>query len=191
MADKGADKGPEKEPQNQQHFLAPAVPDIQPVVPSIQPVTQGGTVFERFKLEEPVNEPNREPAGALVSPTGLTRSNTGGHLLFTKLAQNAGQDPDNFALEYGVSKENKQISFYAVSRLSPGAAPIRRDPARQQTTVYLKPIFKKHSTLRPAVRQECSLYLSVDAHGDECLVLPLNTGLDKPVTSRKSGKKDA
>lgn len=138
-----------------------------------------GTAFRRVKVSTPVNEPDRDPAGCTVSTTGLTQTNAAGFLLVEGLARKLGLDPATFALEYGVSEEKKQVAIYPVDAMTGGAAPVRRNKGRTVLTIYLKPVFKESPELRVKSKQQCGMFLDVDAEGDECVVLTLGTALNK------------
>lgn len=184
---------PDKEPHNENQFQSPEaqIPGPKPPeaqIPRPQPSdddAEDGTEFEAFYLDEPHNERDRDAPGSLVSPSGRTKTNSGGHIIFTELARNAGEDPENFALNYGVSLAKKQISFYATSRQTAGAVPLRRYMDRNLTILYLKPLFKKYPSLRVQVRKQCDLKLTKDSKGRECVVLALATGLEKPIRRRQ------
>lgn len=169
----------DKEKETQSH---------EPQIPAPQPEAAPEAGFERVIYEES-NEPVRDPAGALVSTSGLTQTNSGGHIQFTELAQESGVDPADLALDYWVNTQAKQITFYAVDRHTLGAAPVRRYMDRLTTFLYLKPIFAKYPELRPKIRKQCSLQLTTDSKGRPCIILSLGTGLDRPVVTRKSDSK--
>lgn len=144
-----------------------------------------GKVFERFVLTQPIHEAERDPAGALVSTTGLSKANTGGYELVEALVIGMGLDPASFALMCGVNLEDRQVALYPVDGKTAGALPVRRNARRKEMTLYLQPVFKRYKELKPTVRQQGGLFLDLDADGEECVVLALNTGLDKPVVKRK------
>lgn len=138
-----------------------------------------GTSFRRIKVTTPIIEPDRDPPGCTVSPTGLTQTNTAGTLLVEGLARKLGLDPATFTLEYGISEEKKQIALYPVHGQTAGAVPVRRSKGRTLLTLYLKPVFVEAPSLRVKSRQQCSMFLDLDAEGNECIVLPLGTALTK------------
>ncbi|MFZ5828308.1 MAG: hypothetical protein ACOY94_28720 [Bacillota bacterium] len=138
-----------------------------------------GTAFERITADTPVHAPDRDPARATVSPTGLTHTNTEGTLLVEGLARKLGLDPNTFALVYGASEEKKQVALYPVDAKTGGAVGVRRSKARTVLTIYLKPVFKKKPALRVSTKQQCGMFLDVDAEGNDCIVLTLGTALTK------------
>lgn len=182
-----ADQDPEKKAEPKLPPFAAQAPAVQPL--ASVPVTGGsGTTFQRVKLTQPLTEPDRDPPNCLVSPTGLTKTNTGGFQVVEGLALRLGLDA-TFALDYGVNLEKRQVALYPVHGQTAGATPVRRYPKEQLLTIYLKHLFKKYPSLAPRIRQQCSLYLDRDSTGAECVVLALGTGLDKPVVSKnKNGQ---
>jgi|GEM_PF-3975091 len=147
-------------------------------VPGAQ-VDPASLEFETVDFDPSAHDYHRDPSGATVAETGRTLTNTSGHMDFTTLAERASLDPLDFALQFGVSEERQQISLYAVSPHVKGAAPVRRDMKRKVTTVYLHTIFKKYPKLKVKGTKLCSMLLTKDAKGRECILISLGTALSK------------
>lgn len=146
-----------------------------------------------FTLRSPkavVGSANRDPEGAMVSPSGLTKVNVTGTECFDGLADDLGIDREKYGVLLGGDKAAHQVSCVIVPLGVPGAVPVRRDEAKTRITLYLHELFKDMPSLRPTSRRWCTLDRIADGKTNDkkndFIVLNLNTALPRHTTSRKA-----
>jgi len=122
----------------------------------------------------------RNPPKAVVTPTGLSETNTAGADLFTKRALAESLDPKTYKTSYAVDTETGFIYIYTVSPQTVDSVSVRRDTKKHTITLYLEDVFDDTPDFRPTARRECDLSEGADQDGVACVVLAIRGSLIKP-----------
>lgn len=132
----------------------------------------------------------RAPAAAVVTPTGEARLNANSSILLGQLAHEAGLDPTQFSVTFGVNVSSELVAVYPVAHGTPGAAPVRMHKGRRVMSIHLSGVFQAHPSLRVDGRRQCAITVETTAKGVPCLVLGLQAALTKPKIARPKAKKE-
>ncbi|HEY3367012.1 MAG TPA: hypothetical protein VGK74_18320 [Symbiobacteriaceae bacterium] len=129
---------------------------------------------------------HRDPSGAKVMPSGNVRANANGCDDFDELALAKALDVKNYSAGLGVDEAKRLIYIYAEKPETTGCVGIHRG-AKREYSFSVATVFAEAPALRVNTRRQCPLVSGTDSHGEPCLILSLDSALDKPVRTKKTG----
>lgn len=128
----------------------------------------------------------RDPAGGMLTPTGILDVNVAGTELFDRVAELQSLKTDEYGCVFGGDETRRQVA--AVLRLpgeEDGVSAVRRSTDRKTITLYLSEVLADMPSLRPATTMWCRITKEPDGKDGFYLAIHLNTALEPgPVRHR-------
>ncbi len=133
-------------------------------------------VVRKFRTGETATK--KGPPKLKIRPSGYSEVNVPGTTIFDDMARAAGLDQNAYGIVFGGDEAEGHLAAVVVELDTTGATPVRRDPTRNNITIYLDDFFTDFPALRPSRTRRCDIKVEPDGAGGSYALITLNAGLD-------------